>query len=479
MACFLRCVLLLLCINGPDAWASYNGAWTKASIQDTKLTWNSGEQTIISMASPNSFGMDFHGRHYIANLADDGKLHWSDGDVWERLPATPAPSTPVIVATTSAAVAMKRVATGVDARVANHPMIKICVKFVETTGCASYTCPTTEVPSDSVAYDCCCRSYKEVNALRLMTTTHRIESSLYQAAGEKTVTFQPGSIGVTFRSGLVLTVLPGGQAHQQGIKVGWTLLAVGNQRCSSFDDPVFQDARNGQASYTATFLTEASTTTTPQATTSTLDPIAAVLGAMPPVAASSSSSKDEPATLAPGSMPLSLSSAALSSAVAPAPAPPSQVSLQGSLLKSSSSGSAPAPSPTPTPSLATPAPAQPASTEAVAPLLSFGAGAGLVGAHAASLGNIGKPAEEFSVEDFNGARAATARSVPLLRSFVIVGACFFVAAGVAYAGFRHSCRRSRQLSVDDAPATPVQGRNSEDIPLLILPMPEVRSELSC
>jgi hypothetical protein len=48
------------------------------------LTWNEGEDVELAVVSSKKFHMSYVGVDYFAELRDDGKLHWSDGDVWTR-----------------------------------------------------------------------------------------------------------------------------------------------------------------------------------------------------------------------------------------------------------------------------------------------------------------------------------------------------------------------------------------------------------
>jgi hypothetical protein len=60
----------------------FEGRWTKARISGNVLTWNEGEDVLIHIHSASSFSMVYDGTVYHAELHENGKLHWDDGDVW-------------------------------------------------------------------------------------------------------------------------------------------------------------------------------------------------------------------------------------------------------------------------------------------------------------------------------------------------------------------------------------------------------------
>merc|ERR1712217_730367 len=69
------------------AWAArpqtdFGGAWVPASIFGDMLFWNEGEEVSIEVLSSKKFSMCYVGVTYVAELSDDGTLHWDDGDVW-------------------------------------------------------------------------------------------------------------------------------------------------------------------------------------------------------------------------------------------------------------------------------------------------------------------------------------------------------------------------------------------------------------
>mmetsp|Transcript_63373 Transcript_63373/g.98613 ORF Transcript_63373/g.98613 Transcript_63373/m.98613 type:complete len:239 (-) Transcript_63373:227-943(-) len=78
-----------------------------------------------------------------------------------------------------------------------------------------------------------------------------------EANTECVVIFVPGALGFTVDDAVdkaaVRNVIQGSQAHRQGVKAGWRIVAVGDQTCDSFFDRLFQDAKNGQAPYRVTF----------------------------------------------------------------------------------------------------------------------------------------------------------------------------------------------------------------------------------
>lgn len=77
-----------------------DGKWTEGTISGSrtlgaKLVWNSGKEVPLDMIDDKSFNMNILGKTYSAKLKDDGKLHFSDGDVWEmKEPARQARSPP-------------------------------------------------------------------------------------------------------------------------------------------------------------------------------------------------------------------------------------------------------------------------------------------------------------------------------------------------------------------------------------------------
>jgi len=71
----------------------FDGDWGCASICRGTLTWKEDEDVPdegvpVCILSSSRFTMTYVGIFYEARLLADGKLHWSDGDVWAR--ATPS-----------------------------------------------------------------------------------------------------------------------------------------------------------------------------------------------------------------------------------------------------------------------------------------------------------------------------------------------------------------------------------------------------
>jgi hypothetical protein len=66
--------------------ASIVGIWNKGQIDGTRLTWkSSGEKTKLKDVTATSCKVTLKtGASVEGNLGEDGKLHWSDGDVWHR-----------------------------------------------------------------------------------------------------------------------------------------------------------------------------------------------------------------------------------------------------------------------------------------------------------------------------------------------------------------------------------------------------------
>lgn len=83
-------------------------------------------------------------------------------------------------------------------------------------------------------------------------TSSRPRSSGSRKQEDVTVTFFPGPIGIRHIDGRVDTVHSGSQAEREGLKIGWRIVAVGNQKCESFEDKVFLDAKSGQKPYHVT-----------------------------------------------------------------------------------------------------------------------------------------------------------------------------------------------------------------------------------
>merc|ERR1712137_831751 len=93
-----------LCWSDGDTWArkalcqqanmagtshpscEFDGTWGPASIRNGVLTWNEdqGEQVMLEILSGSEFRMIYNGQWLIARKQADGKLHWSDGDMWSR-----------------------------------------------------------------------------------------------------------------------------------------------------------------------------------------------------------------------------------------------------------------------------------------------------------------------------------------------------------------------------------------------------------
>jgi len=64
--------------------ALFVGEWEVAFIDDGMLVWNEGESVAIEVVDEYQFRLIYVGKTYDAELRADGKLHWSDGDVWSR-----------------------------------------------------------------------------------------------------------------------------------------------------------------------------------------------------------------------------------------------------------------------------------------------------------------------------------------------------------------------------------------------------------
>jgi len=58
-------------------------------IKGDKLTWYDGDVSQLHAKHSHNFEMVFEGDKYTAQLQDDGKIHWSHGDIWTRHKAQP------------------------------------------------------------------------------------------------------------------------------------------------------------------------------------------------------------------------------------------------------------------------------------------------------------------------------------------------------------------------------------------------------
>ena len=73
----------------------FDGLWSEAVIEGNHLQFHGSNlpSPVLEVTSSNAFTMtmrsdfpdeEFAGRSYKAEGLPDGKLHWHDGDVWER-----------------------------------------------------------------------------------------------------------------------------------------------------------------------------------------------------------------------------------------------------------------------------------------------------------------------------------------------------------------------------------------------------------
>lgn len=62
-----------------------DGFWSQAFIKGNQLTWKNGETMTLSNVTDTSWEMDLGTEHYLAELGGDGKLYWSDGDIWTQV----------------------------------------------------------------------------------------------------------------------------------------------------------------------------------------------------------------------------------------------------------------------------------------------------------------------------------------------------------------------------------------------------------
>lgn len=75
-----------------DFEASVEGTWSAGSISGTTLTWSDGKQSTISMITPKKFTVTLGSVTLAAELKYDGKIYWSDDDVWVKKAPPGSPS---------------------------------------------------------------------------------------------------------------------------------------------------------------------------------------------------------------------------------------------------------------------------------------------------------------------------------------------------------------------------------------------------
>jgi hypothetical protein len=102
----------------------------------------------------------------------------------------------------------------------------------------------------------CLQSLQAEDASREASHLEASQQSLLSEASKslRVVTFQPGAPGMSERNGNIAEVHAGGQAERIGVKVGWRITAVRNQKCESLQDRVFLDARDGSTPFEVTFM---------------------------------------------------------------------------------------------------------------------------------------------------------------------------------------------------------------------------------
>jgi hypothetical protein len=64
--------------------ATLHGRWTGGSISGNILVWTDGTTATLKILAPKKFTVKAGDQTLDAELEDDGKLHWADGDVWEK-----------------------------------------------------------------------------------------------------------------------------------------------------------------------------------------------------------------------------------------------------------------------------------------------------------------------------------------------------------------------------------------------------------
>lgn len=63
----------------------FDGDWSNGTISGNKLTWTDGNiAEVIVDEVARTIQLAFRGSAYSGRLCVDGKIHWSDGDVWCR-----------------------------------------------------------------------------------------------------------------------------------------------------------------------------------------------------------------------------------------------------------------------------------------------------------------------------------------------------------------------------------------------------------
>lgn len=64
----------------------FDGVWSKGAIAGDSLTWADGTISFISVDEVSRvLEVNFKGTVFTGGLYDDGdKIHWSDGDIWDR-----------------------------------------------------------------------------------------------------------------------------------------------------------------------------------------------------------------------------------------------------------------------------------------------------------------------------------------------------------------------------------------------------------
>jgi hypothetical protein len=67
--------------------------WEVRTIEGTKLTWANGQKSTIHIVSSSEFSLKgSDGKIFTAKLGTDGRIHWSNGSVWNRVLPTTTPA---------------------------------------------------------------------------------------------------------------------------------------------------------------------------------------------------------------------------------------------------------------------------------------------------------------------------------------------------------------------------------------------------
>jgi len=72
-------------VKPQESYSGFNGKWKdKGTIRGKTLIWESGTEVLLEFTSSTTVNMMFQGEVYHGELLLDGRLRWSDGDIWIR-----------------------------------------------------------------------------------------------------------------------------------------------------------------------------------------------------------------------------------------------------------------------------------------------------------------------------------------------------------------------------------------------------------